>query len=197
MVRFRWIVLRFFLPDDQTTSETGSKEPKKSAVKDDASAIDEVNDNGQNKQAEKLTTEHKTTLETAPKKPKKTEIKAAPKPVEKELKAKTTTPQPNKTNIPAAPPKKPEVSPPPAVPKAKIEAPKTPAKTTSSLTSTKTKLASTQKVINSSQYQQVNANNLMVHKTHSTFLKSRQDFSQQLSEIIQLQIACAEHLTDN
>ena len=128
---------------------------------------------------------------------KKTEIKAAPKPVEKELKAKTTTPQPNKTNIPAAAPKKPEVSPMNAVPKAKIEPPKTPAETTSSLTSTTTKLASTQKVINSSQYQQVNANNLMVHKTHSTFLKSRQDFSQQLSEIIQLQIACAEHLTDN
>ncbi len=125
------------------------------------------------------------------------EIKPPPKPVEKEFKAKTTTPQPHKINIPTVPAKKPEVIPMNAVPKEKIEASKTPAKTTSYLVPTTTKLASTQSVINSNQYQQVNANNLMVHKTHSTFLKSRQDFSQQLSEIIQLQIACAENLFDN
>ncbi|MCJ8281179.1 MAG: beta-ketoacyl synthase, partial [Rivularia sp. ALOHA_DT_140] len=61
------------------------------------------------------------------------------------------------------------------------------------------KLASTQSVSNyiKPQYQQVNLNNLMVHKTHSVFLQYRQDFSQQLSEIIQLQIACAENLFEN
>ncbi|MEL6163768.1 MAG: hypothetical protein AAFR37_08400, partial [Cyanobacteria bacterium J06628_3] len=60
-------------------------------------------------------------------------------------------------------------------------------------------LASTQSVTNyrKPQYHQANTNNLMVHKTHSIFLKSRQEFSQQLSEIIQLQIACAEHLFEN
>ncbi len=140
------------------------------------------------------------------------EAEVSPKPVEKDLAAKitekiktapkaTSTPQPEiKTNIPAAAPKKPEVSP-IKVAASRVE-PKiessNPAKTTSYLASTTTKLASTQSVTNNRvQYQQVNTNNLMVHKTHSTFLKSRQDFSQQLSEIIQLQIACAEHLTDN
>ena len=140
------------------------------------------------------------------------EAEVSPKPVEKNLAAKitekiktapkaTSTPQPEiKTNIPAAAPKKPEVSP-IKVAASRVE-PKiessNPAKTTSYLASTTTKLASTQSVTNNRvQYQQVNTNNLMVHKTHSTFLKSRQDFSQQLSEIIQLQIACAEHLTDN
>ncbi|WP_414621976.1 PfaB family protein [Calothrix sp. CCY 0018] len=124
-------------------------------------------------------------------------IKTAPKPVEKEFIAKTTTSQPKETNSPAAAPKKPEVSPMNAVPKQKIERLNA-AKTTSYVASTTPKkLASTQNVTNYSQYKKVNTNNLMVHKTHSTFLKSRQDFSQQLSEIIQLQIACAEHLTDN
>jgi PfaB family protein len=128
-----------------------------------------------------------------------------PQPVKKvETAAKTTptSPPQTKPNIPAASPKKPEVSPMKmTVPNLeKIGTSKTPAKTTSYIGSTTTKkLASTQSVTNyrKPQYQKVNANNLMVHKTHSTFLKSRQDFSQQLSEIIQLQIACAEHLFDN
>ena len=74
----------------------------------------------------------------------------------------------------------------------KLESSKTPAKNHQ-------QLASTQSVTNykNPEYQQLNTNNLMVHKTHSIFLKSRQDFSQQLSEIIQLQIACAEKLFEN
>ncbi len=83
----------------------------------------------------------------------------------------------------------------------------TPANITSSLVSHQTsspstiteKLASTQFVSNYKQPsdRQFNSNNLMVHKTHTTFLKSRQEFSQQLSEIIQLQLVCAEHLFHN
>ncbi len=140
------------------------------------------------------------------------EVEVSQKPVEKvkpaqkvEIAAKTTPKSQTQTkpNIPAAPPKKPEVSPMKiAVPNIKTEKPASsnPAKTTSYIASTTTKkLASTQSVTNyrKPQYQQVNTNNLMVHRTHSTFLNSRQDFSQQLSEIIQLQIACAEHLFDN
>ncbi len=108
-------------------------------------------------------------------------------------------------------PTKPEVSPMKqiAVPitETKIELSKTPAKTTKKLASpqkeltlTKTKtLASTQSVNHhqTPQYQQLNTNNLMVHKTHSIFLESRQDFSEKLSQIIKLQIACAENLFDN
>jgi acyl transferase domain-containing protein len=45
-----------------------------------------------------------------------------------------------------------------------------------------------------SQYQKLSANNKSVHKAHANFLKSRQEFSQQMSEIIQLQLACAENL---
>lgn len=128
-----------------------------------------------------------------------------PQPVKVKAAAKTTpTSQPQtKPNIPAAASKKPGVSPMKiAVPNINIEktASSNPANTTSYIASTTTKkLASTQNVTNyrKPQYQQVNTNNLMVHKTHSTFLKSRQDFSQQLSEIIQLQIACAENLFDN
>ena len=61
------------------------------------------------------------------------------------------------------------------------------------------KLASTLSVSShrKTQYQKLNTNNLMAHKTHAKFLKNRQEFSQQLSEIIQLQIACAEHLFKN
>ena len=113
-----------------------------------------------------------------------------------------------KPSTPAASPKKPEASPMKnvAVPSAeKITKLPTPAAKnnlsvtspqTLSTSSTTRKLAASLTVSsnNKPQYQQVNTNNLMVHQTHSTFLKSRQGFSQQLSEIIQLQIACAENL---
>ena len=135
------------------------------------------------------------------------QIQAAPKAVEKEdftTKTTSTSQTKRKINIPEISPKKTE-----AIPMKQIAAPsteknlessKTPAINYQKLASTTTKkLASTQSVTNyrKPQYQQVNANNLIIHKTHSTFLKSRQDFSQQLSEIIQLQIACVEHLFDN
>lgn len=44
------------------------------------------------------------------------------------------------------------------------------------------------------QYEKLSANSSSVHKAHADFLKSRQEFSQQISEIIQLQLACAENL---
>ncbi len=47
---------------------------------------------------------------------------------------------------------------------------------------------------NQSQYQKLNANNSRVTKAHISFLQTRQDFSQKMSEIIQLQLACAENL---
>jgi PfaB family protein len=43
-------------------------------------------------------------------------------------------------------------------------------------------------------FQKLSQNNSRVHKTHATFLQSRQEFSHSISEIIQLQIACAENL---
>lgn len=49
-------------------------------------------------------------------------------------------------------------------------------------------------ILSQAHYQQLNANNIRVHKTHDAFLKSRQEFSQQISELIQLQVACAENL---
>ncbi|MDJ0734303.1 MAG: PfaB family protein [Nostocaceae cyanobacterium] len=45
-----------------------------------------------------------------------------------------------------------------------------------------------------SHYQQINTNNSILHQTHNSFLKSRQEFSKQLSQIIQLQMICAENL---
>ncbi|MBH8564533.1 type I polyketide synthase [Nostoc sp. CENA67] len=45
-----------------------------------------------------------------------------------------------------------------------------------------------------SQYQTLTANNSRITKSHTAFLKARQDFSKQMSEIIQLQLACAENL---
>ncbi|MDY6902086.1 MAG: beta-ketoacyl synthase, partial [Cyanobacteriota bacterium] len=134
-------------------------------------------------------------------------IKSAPQAVKKEdlqSKATSKSQEEKKINIPETLPTKLEASPMkkiavPSIDK-KVESSKTSAKTPSHLASTTTKkLASTQSVTNykKPQYQQLNTNNLMVHQTHSTFLKSRQDFSQQLSEIIQLQIACAEHLFEN
>jgi acyl transferase domain-containing protein len=48
--------------------------------------------------------------------------------------------------------------------------------------------------LNRVQYQKLNANNARITKNHTDFLKARQDFSKQLSEIIQLQMVCAEDL---
>ncbi|MDZ7962527.1 MAG: type I polyketide synthase [Aulosira sp. DedQUE10] len=48
--------------------------------------------------------------------------------------------------------------------------------------------------LNKTQYQKLNANNANLTKSHTAFLKSRQDFSKQMSEIIQLQLACAQNL---
>ncbi|WP_017317834.1 type I polyketide synthase [Mastigocladopsis repens] len=48
--------------------------------------------------------------------------------------------------------------------------------------------------LNQSQYKKLSANNSSINKAHADFLKSRQEFSQQISEIIQLQLACAENL---
>jgi PfaB family protein len=44
------------------------------------------------------------------------------------------------------------------------------------------------------QYEKLFANNLIVHHTHASFLKSRHKFSHLMSEIIQLQLACVENL---
>lgn len=44
------------------------------------------------------------------------------------------------------------------------------------------------------QYQKLSDNNSKLTKAHTSFLESRQDFSQQMSEIIQLQLACAQNL---
>ena len=48
--------------------------------------------------------------------------------------------------------------------------------------------------LHNSQYQKLSNNNSSITKTHSAFLQARQEFSQQMSEIIQLQLACAENL---
>ncbi|NJM19359.1 MAG: PfaB family protein [Richelia sp. SM1_7_0] len=102
--------------------------------------------------------------------------------------------------IPKFQPEKPEVNP---IKKAvvptienKTKIPNLAANITSYASTVTEKLASTVSLSSNrqSQYQKVNANNLMVHKTHANFLQSRQEFSQQLSEIIELQIACAEQL---
>ncbi|WP_138497435.1 PfaB family protein [Nostoc sp. PA-18-2419] len=50
--------------------------------------------------------------------------------------------------------------------------------------------------LNKSQYQKLNANNSKITKAHTTFLQARQEFSKQMSEIIQLQLACAQNLLD-
>jgi len=51
--------------------------------------------------------------------------------------------------------------------------------------------------LNKAEYQKLNANNLQITQNHTAFLKARQDFSQQMSEIIQLQMVCAEDLLNN
>lgn len=48
--------------------------------------------------------------------------------------------------------------------------------------------------LNTAQYQKLNANHERITQNHTAFLKARQDFSKQMSEIIQLQMACAEDL---
>jgi PfaB family protein len=48
--------------------------------------------------------------------------------------------------------------------------------------------------LNTSQYQKLTANNSKLTKAHTSFLQARQDFSKQMSEIIQLQLACAHNL---
>ncbi len=48
--------------------------------------------------------------------------------------------------------------------------------------------------LNLSQYQKLNANHAKLTKAHTSFLQARQDFSQQMSEIIQLQLTCAQNL---
>jgi acyl transferase domain-containing protein len=45
-----------------------------------------------------------------------------------------------------------------------------------------------------SQYQKLTSNNSKLTKAHTNFLEARQDFSQQMSQIIQLQLACAQNL---
>ncbi|MBD2140801.1 type I polyketide synthase [Anabaena sp. FACHB-1250] len=45
-----------------------------------------------------------------------------------------------------------------------------------------------------SQYKKLSNNTAKLTKTHTSFLAARQDFSQQMSEIIQLQLACAQNL---
>ena len=51
--------------------------------------------------------------------------------------------------------------------------------------------------LNKTQYQKLNANNSKITKAHTAFLQARQDYSQQMSEIIQLQLACAQNLLNN
>lgn len=55
------------------------------------------------------------------------------------------------------------------------------------------------KVLNlhTSQYERLNANNAKLTKAHTSFLQARQDFSQQMSEIIQLQLTCAQNLLND
>ncbi|MEA5503997.1 type I polyketide synthase [Halotia wernerae UHCC 0503] len=68
--------------------------------------------------------------------------------------------------------------------------------TTSSSPATNHELGHTISMIdvNQSQYQKLTANNSRITKSHTAFLEARQDFSKQMSEIIQLQLACAENL---
>jgi acyl transferase domain-containing protein len=44
------------------------------------------------------------------------------------------------------------------------------------------------------QYQKLTNNNSKLTKAHTSFLEARKDFSQQMSEIIKLQLACAQNL---
>jgi PfaB family protein len=44
------------------------------------------------------------------------------------------------------------------------------------------------------QYQKLSTNNSKLTQAHTSFLEARQDFSQQMSEIIQMQLVCAQNL---
>ncbi|MBD2663049.1 PfaB family protein [Richelia sinica FACHB-800] len=48
--------------------------------------------------------------------------------------------------------------------------------------------------LKTAQYQKLTNNNSKLTKAHTSFLQARQEFSQQMSEIIQLQLACAQNL---
>jgi PfaB family protein len=48
--------------------------------------------------------------------------------------------------------------------------------------------------LNQTQYKQLSENNNRITKNHTAFLQARKDFSKQMSEIIQLQLACAANL---
>jgi PfaB family protein len=50
---------------------------------------------------------------------------------------------------------------------------------------------------NKSHYENLFANNVKIHQAHTEFLNSRHQFSQQISEIIQLQLACVENLLNS
>ena len=51
--------------------------------------------------------------------------------------------------------------------------------------------------LNKTQYQKLNVNNSKITKAHTAFLQARQDYSQQMSEIIQLQLTCAQNLLND
>ncbi|MEA5523553.1 PfaB family protein [Nodularia spumigena] len=48
--------------------------------------------------------------------------------------------------------------------------------------------------LNRTQYKQLSDNNYRITQNHTAFLQARKDFSKQMSEIIQLQLVCAENL---
>ncbi|KZL50441.1 beta-ketoacyl synthase [Nodularia spumigena CENA596] len=48
--------------------------------------------------------------------------------------------------------------------------------------------------LNKTQYQKLSDNNYRITQNHAAFLQARKDFSKQMSEIIQLQLVCAENL---
>ncbi|MDB9336454.1 PfaB family protein, partial [Nodularia spumigena] len=48
--------------------------------------------------------------------------------------------------------------------------------------------------LNKTQYKQLSDNNYRITQNHTAFLQARKDFSKQMSEIIQLQLVCAENL---
>ncbi|GAX36834.1 PfaB family protein [Nodularia sp. NIES-3585] len=48
--------------------------------------------------------------------------------------------------------------------------------------------------LNKTQYQKLSDNNYQITQNHAAFLQARKDFSKQMSEIIQLQLVCAENL---
>ncbi|GAB1544272.1 type I polyketide synthase [Scytonema sp. NUACC21] len=55
----------------------------------------------------------------------------------------------------------------------------------------------TQNRLNKTQYDKFHTNNFSVNKNHKEFLQSRHEYNQQISEIIKLQLACAENLLNS